>query len=112
MLRTDGDLQVRNSVETALANGEACWCQMVQLELWNGARGGHEKNVLLDFARTLPELPITDEVWARAYELAQRARAQGITVPATDVVIAACARHHGARIEAADKDFALLDAVA
>ena len=52
MLRTDGDPQVRNSVETALANGEACWCQMVQLELWNGARGGHEKNVLMDFART------------------------------------------------------------
>ena len=50
MLRTDGDPQVRNSVETALANEEACWCQTVQPELWNGARGGHEKNVLLDFA--------------------------------------------------------------
>ena len=111
MLRTDGDPEVRNNVETALANGEACWCQMVQLELWNGARGGHERNVLADFARTLPELPITGEVWAEAYALAQRARTQGITVPATDVLIAACAHHHGARIETADKDFALLDAV-
>ena len=111
MLRTDGDPAVRSSVETALANGEACWCQMVQLELWNGARGDHEKNVLRHFARTLPELSITEEVWATAYELAQRARARGITVPATDLVIAACARHHGAGIETADKDFALLDAV-
>ncbi|WP_428100985.1 PIN domain-containing protein [Candidatus Rariloculus sp.] len=112
LLRPDGDPDVRKNVEAALLSGEACWCQMVQLELWNGARGSHEKKVLRDFSRALPELPIGDEVWKSAYELAQRARAQGITVPATDVVIAACARHHGARIEAADNDFDLLNAVA
>ena len=46
-----------------------------------------------------PELHITDEVWARAYDLAQRAWVEGITVPATDIVISACAavpwRHTG-----------------
>ena len=85
---------------------------MVQLELWSGARGDQEQKVLRDFSRVLPELPINREVWQRAFDLAQRARAQGITVPATDIVIAACARHHGAGMEAADKDFDLLAAVA
>ncbi len=84
---------------------------MVQLELWNGARGDHEKKVLRDFSHALPELPINDEVWRTSYDLARRARARGVTVPATDVVIAACARHHGASIETADKDFHLLETV-
>ena len=112
LLRPDGDRQVRKNVEAALVSGEACWCEMVQLELWNGARGDQEKRVLRDFSRVLPELPISREVWQRAFDLARRARAQGLTVPATDVVIAACARHHGADMEAADKDFDLLSAVA
>ena len=84
---------------------------MVQLELWNGAQGDREKKALKDFSRALPELPINGEVWEGAFELARRARSQGITVPATDVLIAACARHHGASVEAADKDFDLLEAV-
>ena len=92
-------------------NGRACWCPLVQLELWNGARGQRERSVLEDFARTLPELPIDDEVWSAAHALARRARASGVTVPATDIVIVACAERHGATLETADSDFDLLAAV-
>lgn len=108
MLRPGGDPTVRARVETALTTGQACWCPLVQLELWNGASGQQEQKVLRDFARTLLELPIDEEVWRMAYDLAQRARAQGVTVPATDVVIAACAHRHGVALESADTDFELL----
>ena len=81
------------------------------LELWNGARGAQEQRVLRDFARTLPELRIDDGVWQAAYDLARRARAGGVTTPATDVLIAACARRHGAALEYADADFDLLATV-
>lgn len=111
MLRPSGDPAIRGRVETALASGQACWCPPVQLELWNGARGQHEQSVLREFAQTLPELPIGDQVWKEAYALARRARAAGVTVPATDVIILSCARHHGAAIETADTDFALLEAI-
>ncbi len=111
MLRPDGDENVRARVETALTIGHACWCPLVQLELWNGARGQRERSVLRDFARILPELPIDDEVWSAAHALAQRAGASGVTVPATDIVIAACADRHGAALETADSDFELLAAV-
>lgn len=110
-LRPDGDPAVHARVETALKNGEACWCPLVQLELWNGARGAHERHVLLEFARVLPELAINSEVWNKAYELATQARARGVTAPATDVLIAACALHHGADLESADSDFDHLAAV-
>ena len=59
----------------------------------------------------LNELPIDDAVWHAAYDLARRARAAGVTVPATDVIILSCARRHGAAIETADADFELLQSV-
>lgn len=105
LLRPNGDLRVRRRVEAALKAGEACWCPIVQLELWNGARGEREKHVLRDFAAVLPDLPMDENVWSAAYDLARHARSRGVTVAAADVAIAACARVHGAAIESADSDF-------
>ncbi len=101
-------MNARGRVETLLRSGEACWCPIVQLELWNGARGHRERRVLDDFAQVLPALPIKPEVWVAAYALARRARTGGVTVPATHILITACAQHHGAGLESSDKDFALL----
>lgn len=109
LLRPDGDPAVRTRVERALQAGEACWCAMIRLELWNGAGGEREKKVLRDFERRLGQLEMNDDVWGAAYELARRARASGITVPATDLLIAACARYHGAGLEYSDTDFDLLE---
>ena len=102
---------VRSRVEAALQSGDACWCPLIQLELWNGAGGNQEKKVLRDFARVLPELPVTGEVWQLAYDLARNVRAQGITTPAGDLVIAACAMYHKAELETADSDFVRLERV-
>ena len=110
-LRPRGDPEVRSRVDAALRAGQACWCPPVRLELCNVARGAQEQRVLRDFARTLPELRIDDGVWEAAYDLARRARAGGVTAPATDVLIAACARRHGAALENADADFDLLATV-
>ena len=110
-MRPDGEPSVRSRVEAALASGDACWCPIVQLELWNGARRGHEQRVLRRFAEVLPTLPMDAEVWSLGYDLARRARSHGVTVPAADVAIAACARRHGATLESADKDFERLAGV-
>ena len=109
MLRPNGDAAVRERVVRALDAGEACWCPIVRLELWNGAGGERDKKVLKDFERLLPELTIDDEVWSAAFTLARRARAAGISVPATDILIAACARHHEVDLEHADADFSHLE---
>ena len=111
LLRPNGDPAVRTRVENALHSGEACWCPLIQLELWNGAGGNQEKKVLRDFAIAIPELPITDGVWRAAYDLARRARERGITIPASDLVIAACANYHKADLETADSDFARLESL-
>jgi hypothetical protein len=81
---------------------------MVRLELWNGAGGDREKKILRDFERLVPELDITPNVWSAACELARACRAAGVNVPATDLLIDACAREHGAALEEADGDFDLI----
>jgi predicted nucleic acid-binding protein len=84
---------------------------LVRLELWNGARAQREGAVLRDLERALPELKIDEDVWAASFDLARRARSKGITVPATDILIAACALHHGAEIETSDSDFDALNSL-
>jgi predicted nucleic acid-binding protein len=110
-LRPNGDKVVRGRVEAILVAGDACWCPVVRLELWNGAGGNQEKKVLRDLERHLPELCIDGGVWNRACELACKARVAGVSVSATDLLIAACAGFHEAQIEHADSDFDLLAAI-
>ena len=110
MLRPSGDPTIRARVEAALTSGQARWCPPVQLELWNGARGQKERAVLRKLAAAIPELPIDEDVWSTAYDLARRARARGVTVPATDLIIAACAIRFDAALESSDSDFNLLEA--
>jgi predicted nucleic acid-binding protein len=110
-LRKDGDAVVQSRVKRALNDGEACWCSMVKLELWNGAAGTRDHKVLKEFDEVLPLLSIDELVWTMASDLAKRARSKGISVPSTDLLIAACARHHGVDIETADNDFELIASV-
>ncbi len=111
MLRPNGDAQVRDRVTRALEAGEACWCPIIRLELWNGAGGDRDKKVLRDFEKLLPELAIDAAVWSDAFDLARRARSAAISVPATDILIAACARRHRVELEHADSDFARLEKI-
>ncbi len=96
----------------ALQAGEARLCPAVKLELWNGARGLHERKVLEEILRAVPELDMDENVWHESYELARKARLSGVTIPAVDVLIAACALYHGAKLETSDTDFELLQSVA
>lgn len=57
---------------------------------------------------TLPSLPIDAAVWDRAATLASGARRRGITIPATDLLVAACARHHEVALLHHDRHFELI----
>jgi predicted nucleic acid-binding protein len=110
-LRPDGDPEIRARIAALLHAGEAAWCPMVRLELWNGARGRHEKQVLKEMQLNLFELEMIPQVWDDACSMAQEARTQGLTIPATDLLIAACARHYGVGIEHSSEHFDALAAL-
>jgi predicted nucleic acid-binding protein len=67
---------------------------MVRVELWNGARDARDQKLLREVEEQLETVPTTPEVWALTRDLARLARSKGITVPAADLLIAACAAHH------------------
>ncbi len=107
-LRERGNPEVRRRLQEHVHGGRACWAPVVRLELWNGARGDREKKILREFEQVLPELEMTAEVWDLACDLARRARMTGLTLPVSDILIAACARHHEVEIESTDAHFAEL----
>jgi len=107
-LRRRGDPNIADRVRRLLESGDAAWCPAIRLELWNGVGDETDRRVLRDFEQTLPELPITDEVWAAAFALANRCRKAGKTAPTIDVLIAACARHHAVELDHADSHFDFL----
>ena len=69
------------------------------------ARGDHERRVIKEMKDDLIELEMDGPVWTIANALAQLARRRGKTIPATDILIAACARRHGVELEHADQHF-------
>ena len=107
-LRRRGEPKIVDRVRRLVESGDAAWCPAIRLELWNGVGDESDRRILRDFEQTLPELPITADVWAAAFALASRCRKATRTAPAIDVLIAACARHHGVDVEHADSHFDFL----
>lgn len=101
-LRKDGRQDVRARVHDLVIAGDAVLCDMVLLELWNGARGEKERLDLAAIEEDLEIVPTSAAAWQLAYEIARRSRVSGRTLPATDILIAACAGAAGTCVEAVD----------
>ncbi len=110
-MRCDGDPGVRARVTYLMTTGEAAWCDMVRLELWNGVRGTAERKHLEALEADVVCLPMTDRAWERARVLAQKTRGEGLTVPGADLVIAGCAWAHAVAMEHDDEHLAALAAL-
>jgi predicted nucleic acid-binding protein len=92
-------------VKTLLARGDAAWCDMTLVELWNGAQGHIEKNALEELEEELRLYPVNEQVWASARARARRCREKGITVSTADIIVAACAANNKLSLEHCDSHF-------
>ncbi len=104
-LRKSGDPAKRDRVNALLEGGEAAWCPAVRLELWRGVSNDAERKTLRRYEALLPDYEISAEVWHRSIQLADRARASGVTVPLADLLIFSCARIHGLEVAHDDTHF-------
>ncbi len=93
-LRRHGNVQIREEVHQLILKGEAGWCDLIRVELWVGARGLEERKTLRAFEADLITFPLDQQVWSKACQLAEKSRDAGKTIPATDLIIAACAWRH------------------
>jgi predicted nucleic acid-binding protein len=104
-LRKSGDPAKRDRVNALLTSGEAAWCPAVRLELWRGVTSDAERKTLRRYEALLPDYEISAEVWHRSIQLADRARASGVTVPLADLLIFACSKIHGLDLAHDDAHF-------
>jgi predicted nucleic acid-binding protein len=91
-----------------VAQGSAYFCDMVLLELWNSVRGDAESKFLAQLELDIESVPTTSETWSAAKDLARACRIKGLTVPATDLLIAVCAQSHGLSLLHHDTHFDLI----
>lgn len=110
-MRRRGDEATRKEVHAALRSGRARFCDLVRLELWNGISGDAERKWLQELELSVETVPTNDSVWVEALHLAQETRRRGLSLPATDLLIAACSRVHGLEILHRDAHFDHLAAI-
>jgi predicted nucleic acid-binding protein len=104
-LRKSGDAAKRDRVNALLQTGEAAWCPPVRLELWRGVTNDTERRTLRRYEALLPDYEISADVWTQSIQLADRARASGVTVPLADLLTFACAKIHGLEVAHDDTHF-------
>ena len=92
-------------VKHLLARGEAAWCDMTLVELWNGAQGVTEKKAIEELEDELRLYPVDEQVWASARLLARRCREKGVTASTPDIVVTACAANNKLSLEHCDIHF-------
>ena len=81
---------------------------MVKLEILGGTKTESE---FLRLKRRLDALDSVDfdtSLWEKSYDLAFQLRRKGVTVPYTDILIAACALKTGSTVVHADAHFDLM----
>ena len=99
---------IRNRVAALLEMDQIAICGLVELELLGGAANAGEFSRLKARLHGLHRFSIGDLEWEAAAESAFALRRLGVTVPFTDVLLAAVALRHNAILLHADRDFDLI----
>jgi predicted nucleic acid-binding protein len=84
-------------------------CGMVRVEVLRGIispKVHHKTTIFLD---AMINVPSNARLWNTAADLAWQLDRQGIVIPGTDVVIAACAMRIGAAVLTSDPHFSRID---
>lgn len=103
LLRERSDPAVELLQRTALE--DLATCGMVYMEVLRGLTIPKVKTRLTEFFRVLQNVPTDNRIWRDATETAWHLDRQGITLPAQDLLIAACARRIGAAVLTFDHHF-------
>ncbi len=98
-----------------LVDGDIATCEQVMLELLHSARNVSEFTQRREQLTELPQCPVTDDVWQRAFDIFELLAALGPLhhrqVKLPDIVIAAAAETHGVGVLHYDQDFDVIAGV-
>jgi len=92
----------------ALANRRVVTAPIITLELLQGTKTQHEYGDLKLMLESLGQLPMNLAVWNRSYALGFTLRRNGLTIPTTDVIIAALALEYDCALLHRDRHFRMI----
>lgn len=107
-LRKEAIQSVKNRVGELLRDDKILANGMITLELLGGTRTRKEFRRLKERLGALDMVPIDAALWVHAADFAFTLRRKGLTIPYTDVLIAACALQADATLVHADRHFDLI----
>jgi len=82
---------------------------MVMAEILQGVKAPKEANLVKQSLEKLPYLEITRDIWEAAGEISASLRGTGVTIPLSDLIIAAVALSGGHEIFTIDPHFFKVD---
>jgi hypothetical protein len=103
--RPEGDADVRAAVRSAIAGDRIAINGIIQAEILPFARSERERDAIASDFWAFHWLDLGRSTFDLASSVGFELRRQGITVPATDLVIAACAIEAGAELLHMDSHF-------
>lgn len=86
-------------------SGELVVCGMIRLEVLRGIKQPKVLQAVSSFMDVMINVPSDNRLWAEATDLAWNLDRKGITIPATDHLIAASAMRLGAAVMTSDAHF-------
>ena len=100
--------KVKDRIDHLLKEDVVITTGIVKLEILGGTKTEREFQRLKTRLDALDAVETDVELWDRAYGLAFKLRRKGVTVPYTDILIAACALEVKATVMHADAHFDLI----
>lgn len=103
-----GPGRLKRQLQDALERGTVATIGLIALEVLQGAPTPHVLASLQEDFLGLRWLDLTQDLWCEAAQLGARLRQRGLSLPATDVLIAATAVRYRCRLWHRDEDFTRL----
>jgi predicted nucleic acid-binding protein len=111
-LRKDFVPEIKDRLDQLLGADLVITAGIIKLEILGGTRTEKEFKILKKRLDALPLVEIDMVVWEAAFDLAFNLRRNGITVPYTDILIAACALISESTVVHVDSHFDLMSGYA
>ena len=99
------DSPEKHTLDLLIEADEVALAGVVLAELLQGCRTSRERDVLADCLLALPYLEVDQDTWLKAGDLSSSLLRKGVTLPLSDLLIAALAMEHRCRVYSLDHHF-------
>ena len=104
-LRKEFNSVIRERLDQLLKENRVITAGIIKLEILGGTKSEKEFQRLKMRLDALEECKTDTQLWEKAYDLAFQLRKKGVTIPYTDILIAATALSHEATLLHVDAHF-------